>query len=107
MNHIGLRLATAKKLSQGPIACLFHLTFQAFVATIMKLKARAGTIFFNCEKSNDGNPRKGDKVPFKTKNAFNSTMMASFLQVILEQKRTNKPIKICILLQCLKNSHKS
>ena len=57
-NHIGLRLATAKKLSQGPIACLFHLPLQAFVATIMKLKARAGTIFRNCEKSNDGNPQK-------------------------------------------------
>ena len=29
-----------------------------FVATIMELKARAGTIFRNCEKFNDGNPRK-------------------------------------------------
>ena len=52
-------------------------------------------------------PRKIDKVPFKTKNAFNSTMMASFLQVKLEQKRTNKPRKICLLLQCLTNSQKS
>ena len=58
---MGLQLATAKKLSQGPIACLFHLPLQAFVAAIMKLKARAGTIFCNCEKSNDGNPRKKDK----------------------------------------------
>ena len=33
-----------------------------------------------------GAPRKGDKVPFKTKNAFNSTMMASFLQVIVSKK---------------------
>ena len=47
-----------------------------------------------------GTPRKGDKEPFKTKNAFNSTMMASFLQVILEQKRTNKPRKKCLLLIC-------
>ena len=52
--HIGLRLATAKKLSQGPIACLFHLPLQAFVETIMKLKVITGTIF----PSNDGNPRK-------------------------------------------------
>ena len=28
------------------------------MTTIMELKARAGTIFHNCEKSNDGNPRK-------------------------------------------------
>ena len=38
-----------------------------------------------------GTPRKGDKVPFKTKNAFNSTMMASFLQVIVSKKeQTNR-----------------
>ena len=29
-----------------------------------------------------GTPRKGDKVLFKTNNAFNSTMMASFLPVL-------------------------
>ena len=50
-----------------------------------------------------GTPRKGDKVPFKTKNVFNSTMMTSNS----EQKKTNKPIKICLLLQCLTSSHKS
>ena len=33
-----------------------------------------------------GTPKKGDKVPFKTKNVFNSTMMASFLQVIVSKK---------------------
>ena len=88
---MGLRLATAKKFSQRPISCLFHLPLQAFVATILKLKAKAGTIFGNCEKSNDGNPQKSDKVPFKTKNVFNSTMMASFLQVIVSKKeRTNR-----------------
>ena len=38
-----------------------------------------------------GTPRKGDKVPFTTKNAFNSTMMASFLQVIVSKKeQTNR-----------------
>ena len=47
-----------KKLSEGTTACLFHLPLQALVATIMELKARAGTIFHNCEKTNDGNPRK-------------------------------------------------
>ena len=31
-----------------------RLPIQAFVAAIMKLKARAGIIFRNCEKSNDG-----------------------------------------------------
>ena len=36
---------------------LTHSTVQAFVAAIMKLKARAGIIFRNCEKSNDGNPQ--------------------------------------------------
>ena len=35
---------------------------QALVATITELKARAGTIFRDCEKSNDmGTPGKGDK----------------------------------------------
>ena len=33
---------------------------QAFVAAIMKFKARAGIIFRNSEKSNDGNSRTGD-----------------------------------------------
>ena len=47
-----------KKLSEGATACLFHLPLQAFFAVIMKLNARAGIIFRNCEKSNDGNPRK-------------------------------------------------
>ena len=40
-----------------------------------------------------GTPRRGDKVglPFKTKNVFNSTMMASFLQVIVSKKeQTNR-----------------
>ena len=46
-----------KKLSKGATACLFHLPIQAFVAAIMKLKARAGIIFRNCEKSNGGNPQ--------------------------------------------------
>ena len=35
------------------------LPLQAFVATIMKLKARADITLRNCEKSNDGiNPQK-------------------------------------------------
>ena len=57
----------------------------------MKLKARAGLIFLNCEKSNDGNPqviKQVIKVPFKTNNSFTSTMMASFLPVIVS--KTNK-----------------
>ena len=35
----------------------YLLNFKAFVAAIMKIKARAGIIFRNCEKSNDGNPQ--------------------------------------------------
>ena len=48
-----------KIILEGATACLLHLPIQAFVATITKLKARAGTISRNGEKSNDGNPRKG------------------------------------------------
>ena len=47
------------------------------VATVRELRDRAGTIFRNCEKSNDGNPpEKGITVPFKTNNVFNSTITA-------------------------------
>ena len=51
-------------------------------------------IFSNCEKSNYGTepPEKVIKVPFEIKNAFNSTMMASFLRVIVSKrnKQTEK-----------------
>ena len=46
-----------KNLSEGATACLFHLPIQAFVAAIMKLKARADINFSNSEKSNDGSPQ--------------------------------------------------
>ena len=36
---------------------LLYSLLQAFVAAIMKLKARAGIIFRNCEKFYDGNPQ--------------------------------------------------
>ena len=54
-----------KKLSEGATTCLFHSHLQASVAAIMKLKARAGIIFRNCEKSRlmMGTPGKGAKVP--------------------------------------------
>ena len=48
-----------KKLLEGATACLFHLPLQAFVAAIMKLKARAGIMFRNYEKSNDGTHKWG------------------------------------------------
>ena len=81
-----------KKLLEGSTACLFHLPIPAFVAAIMKLKTRAGIIFRNCDKSNDKNtPEQVIKVPFKTNNSFNSTMMASFLPVIVSKK--NKQTK--------------
>ena len=52
-----------------------------------------------------GTPEQVIKVQFKTNNSFNSTMMASFLPVIVSKK--NKQRKICLLLQCITNSHKS
>ena len=53
----------------------------------MELKARAGTIFRTCEESNYENPpEKVIKVPFKTNNSFNFTMMASFLPVEVSKK---------------------
>ena len=65
------------------------LPIQAFVAAIMKLKARVGIVFRNWEKSNDGNPQIVIKVPFKTNNSFNSTMMASFLPACIKVKPIN------------------
>ena len=61
-----------KKLSEGVTACMFHLSLRRFVAAIMKLKARAGIIFPNCEKSNVmmGTPsltRTGDKSAIQNK----------------------------------------
>ena len=73
----------------------------------MKLQERAGINFLNYEKSNDGNPpKKMIKMPFKTNNSFNSTMMASFLPVIVG-KKNKQTKKIWLLLQCITNSHKS
>ena len=50
------------------------------------------------------------KVQFKTNNSFNSTMsmMASFLPVIVSKKnrQTEKNIGLCLLLQCITNSHR-
>ena len=57
-----------------------------------------------------GTPRKGDKVPFKTKNAFNSTMMASFLQVIVskeEQTNREKYVFYCSVSQIHINPKKN
>ena len=50
-----------KKLSERAPACLLHLALQAFVATIMKLKTRTGTIFRNCKNLMMGTSGKGDK----------------------------------------------
>ena len=58
-----------KKISEVATACLFHLLLQAFVATIIKLKARVAIIFRNCEKSNGmmGTLRKGGKSAIQNK----------------------------------------
>ena len=53
-----IKKGTCIKKTEGATAGLFHLPFQALVATITELKAKAGTIFRNCEKSNDENPLK-------------------------------------------------
>ena len=82
-----IKKGTCIKKTEGATAGLFHLSFQALVATITGLKAKAGTIIRNREKSNDENPpEKVINVPFKTNNVFNSTMMASFLPVIANKK---------------------
>ena len=57
-----------------------------------------------------GTPRKGDKVPFKTKNAFNSLMMALFLQVIVskkEQTNLEKYVFYCSISQIHINPKKT
>ena len=48
-----------KNYQKGPYHAPFHLPLQAFVAAtcIMKLRARAGIIFHNCEKFDVGNPQ--------------------------------------------------
>ena len=60
---------------------------QALVATITELKTRAGTISVMARNLMIWEPReKVIKVPFKTNNFLNSTMMASFLPVIVSKK---------------------
>ena len=60
-----------KKFSEGATACLFHLPLQALVATIMELKARAGTIFFIIARNlMMGTPGKGDKSAIQSKLLF-------------------------------------
>ena len=71
--------------------CKGHFLFKN-VAAIMKLKARAGIFFCNCEKSNDG----------VINNSFNSTMNDSFIFL------KNMPfITGYTYIQCLTNSPKS
>ena len=78
---------------------------------MMEIKTRSGTIFRNCEKSNDGKSEPLEtviKVTFKTNNDFNSTMMASFLPVILSQKnqQTQKYVFYCNFTQIHMNPEK-
>ena len=56
-----------KKLSEGFTACLFHLPLQAFVAAIMKLKAKAGIIFVIAENLMMGTLGKRDKSDIQNK----------------------------------------
>ena len=44
-----------------------------------------------------GTPRTGDEVPFKTNNSFNSTVMASFLPVIMSKKNKQTKKKISFI----------
>ena len=57
----------ATSLSEGATSCLLYLPLQAPVATITELKVRAGRIFLNCKKTNNGNPRKGDESAIQNK----------------------------------------
>ena len=50
-----------KILSEKNTACLFHLLLQVFVATILELKARAGTVFVIARNLMMGTPGKSDK----------------------------------------------
>ena len=54
---------------------------QAFVATIIEMKARNLMM---------GTMENVIKVPFKTNNAFNSTMMPLFLAVIIVSKKNKQ-----------------
>ena len=55
-----------------------------------------------------GTPEKVMKVPFKTNNSFNSTMMASFLSVIVSKKnkQTEKNMTFIAVYHLITNSHK-
>ena len=53
-----------------------------------------------------GTPGKGMKVPFKTNNAFNSTMMASILLVIVS-KKNKQTVFYCSVSQIHINPEKN
>ena len=69
------------------------IPLQALVAKITELKARStGTIFRNCEKSNDGNPEKVIKVPFK-KNKYFSFYNDGFISISISEQKEITHIK--------------
>ena len=73
----------------------------------MELKARAGTFFIIATNLMMGTTGKGGKSAIKKNKAFNSTMMAQFLPVVVNKTNIYKQRKICLLLQCHTISHKS
>ena len=64
------KMAQVKKLSERATACLFHLPLPAFVAVIMKLKARAVIIFVIARNLMMGTPGKSDKIAIQYKYFF-------------------------------------
>ena len=52
-----------------------------------------------------GTPRNGDKSAIQ--NTFNSTMMASFVPIIVSKKNKQTDKSMFFIVQCLTNSHKS
>ena len=75
----------------------------------MELKARAGTIFHNCEKSNDGNPRKGDKSAIQSKLLFKFYNDGFISTSNSEQEQTNgeKYVFYCSVSQIHINPEKT
>ena len=78
-----------KKNSEGATACLFLLPLQACV----EIKGERREVASFCVIARIlmmGTPGKVIKVQLKTNNFLNSTMMASFLPVIIVSKKQTK-----------------
>ena len=83
-SFIFTELANTMKYGEGCYITLFSPSDVTAFYRITKLKARASTIFRNCENLMMGTPEKlGDKSSFQSKYFLNFTMMASLLLYII------------------------